>query len=179
MNLEHIANLGRWAAMEKTGQRAVGKALAGVKPPKVPKPPKPKRPGGPLRNRPILGADGVPVTKAVSPGHPMSGKPGYQTIQPAGAAGGATSLPPGMSGGAGPAKPKRPGGAYLPRRVGETLDQYKVRKASGGELDMKIDFPKMVAEGHPLFGTKTPGYIDAPGTPGAKPRKNYVERLPE
>jgi hypothetical protein len=176
MNLEHIANLGRWAAMEKTGQRAVGKALAGAKPPKVPKPPKVERPGGPLRNRPILGPDGVPVTKAVSPGHPNSGKPGFQTIPPAGgAAGGATALPPGMrAGGA-----ERPGGAYLPRRVGETLDQYKVRKASGGELDMKIDFPKMVAEGHPLFGTKTPGYIDAPGTPGAKPRKNYVERLPE
>jgi len=35
----HIAQLGRWAAMEKVGQRAVAKALAGVKPPKPPRVP--------------------------------------------------------------------------------------------------------------------------------------------
>jgi len=40
MNYPHIAQLGRLAAMEKMGQRAVSKALSGVKPPKLPKVPK-------------------------------------------------------------------------------------------------------------------------------------------
>ncbi|MAH51357.1 hypothetical protein CMI37_36410 [Candidatus Pacearchaeota archaeon] len=40
-------------------------------------------------------------------------------------------------------KRKRPGGSYLPRRLGETMPQYKKRKASGGEIDLKKDFPKV------------------------------------
>ena len=44
-------------------------------------------------------------------------------------------------------KKLRPGGAYLPRRLGETEKDRLKRKAAGGKLDLKKDFPKVKREG--------------------------------
>lgn len=113
MNFDHIANLGRLAAMEKM---AVPKSLF-RKTPKIP--------------------TAVPTPSKV------------------------------------PTAPEMPGReAYLPRRLGETPEIYDARKAAGGKMDMKTDFPHLIDSTHPLYGKGVKGYRDAPlSQPAAMPVK--------